>query len=74
MKLSEFWDVLNSHDWTFEFSDDFSVYRRGKESLDHIKNIASMSRFHYALYEDFYVHIFKSDGFKQFPKPEKPND
>lgn len=36
--LNEFWKMLRNHDWTYEYSDDGSVWRRGQKQYDEIQN------------------------------------
>jgi hypothetical protein len=37
--LNQFWKMLQSHDWTYEYSDDGSVWRRGQQQLDAIRAV-----------------------------------
>jgi len=37
--LNEFWKMLRNHDWTYEYSDDGSVWRRGQKQLDEIRAV-----------------------------------
>ena len=37
--LNEFWKMLRNHDWTYEYSDDGSVWRRGQQQFDEIQNV-----------------------------------
>lgn len=31
MTIQEYWDALKAHDWYYEYSDDGSVWRKGKD-------------------------------------------
>lgn len=33
----ELYNILNNHDWSYSYSDDFKVWDRGQKSLDKIK-------------------------------------
>ena len=37
--LNEFWKMLHNHDWTYEYSDDGSVWRRGQKQFDEIQYV-----------------------------------
>ena len=38
--FTTFENLLKSHDWTFDFSDDHSVWTRGNEELERLRSIA----------------------------------
>ena len=40
--VSNLYELCGSHDWTYEYSDDFRVWQRGKESERQINLIASL--------------------------------
>ena len=69
MSLKEFYQLLKRHDWWYEMSDDHGVWRRGQDSLVHIRSIADTSLRHRALYEA-YAHYMMRDG----EMPEEPVD
>lgn len=73
--LASFWDMLNEHDWYYEFSDSIDVHRKGDQSLTRIKSVATeLLGSYYDLYQDFKEHKFsgKVFGTPQKPKPAKP--
>jgi len=37
--LNEFWKMLRNHDWSYEYSDDHSVWRKGQQQFDEIQNV-----------------------------------
>lgn len=39
MNKSEFYNLLERHDWYYDFSDDRSVYARGKKTRDQIMEL-----------------------------------
>lgn len=63
ISLEAFWTVLCRHDWYFEFSDDFSVWKRGAESESQVKTIASQSDKHQQLFEAFQNYNFGGASF-----------
>jgi|GEM_PF-896302 len=74
MDLEQYWEKLNNFDWFYEYSDDHSVWQRGRIAASKIAAIAIESPEHRALYDGFYKHHFsgKSFGTEKAPKPEKP--
>lgn len=44
MHPAEFYDLCSKHDWTYQFSDDYSVWERGHSNAKKIQSIAAESR------------------------------
>ena len=76
MKLSQFWDELNRHDWYYDFSDDFSVWKRGSDRDKELRVMANESPAHQELMDKFSKHYFsgKPWGTDKAPKPERPQE
>ena len=81
MKLSEYYDQLERHDWFYEYSDDHSVWTRGNQSLAKLQMAAAESPAHQELYTKYRNHKFSgminaSDRkvIEPTEKPERPND
>ena len=74
MTLQEFWDMLNRHDWYYQFSDDHSMWSDGNKNADQIRLLSDISPGHKKLYEGFQKHYFGGEAFKkpESPKPERP--
>ena len=74
--LNEFYDILNSHDWYFNYSDDHRVWTRGNRALNRIRHIAAESGQHNKLFQDFQNHHFSGEAFNtpKQPKPERPHE
>lgn len=74
VSLSSYWDMLDRHDWLFEFSDDHSVYTRGRGELAKLHVISKQSPEHGRLFHSFQDHHFNGPAWKtnQPPKPERP--
>jgi hypothetical protein len=75
MTLKEFYKLLSSHDWYFEYSDDMSVQRKGEESLRNIRDSIKTNE-QQALYDGFQAHYFNGPPWNndQCPLPEEPSD
>ena len=71
ISLEAFWNVLCRHDWYFEFSDDFSVWKRGAESESQVKTIASQSDQHQAVYDAHLAYYFGGASFGT-NRPDEP--
>ena len=37
MTLREYWDMLNRHDWYYQFSDDHRIWSEGSKNSDQIR-------------------------------------
>lgn len=74
VSLSQYWDILNRHDWTYMMSDDGEVYRRGDAEHHRVKKMAEQSEAHKALFDGFYRYIWSGEhmGTEKAPKPERP--
>lgn len=73
MKLKEFYEQLEAHDWFYEWSDDHSVWGRGKEDRDRLKEISKESREHGVLFTQWHDHMFSGESFEcdKQPKPKE---
>lgn len=79
MKLSEFYDMLDSHDWFYMMSDASNVYASGDVSHRRIrKAIRENGESFQSLYDHFYKYTLgKAAGYDNFPeidKPERPEE
>lgn len=79
MKISiqDFYQLLDDHDWYYQFSDDDRVYRRGAASMIGLMNIAANNGPEYkALLEAFNMHYFSGKPWKtpKAPKPDMPRE
>lgn len=73
--LQDYWNRLNRHDWTFEFSDDPGVYRAGLAAERELLRLSEQSSEHAALYKAFRKHYLADVGERHLhPKPEKPGE
>lgn len=53
MSLDDYEKKLKGHDWTYMYSDDNRVYKRGRDSESEIKSHAGQSKEHKALYDKY---------------------
>lgn len=51
--IDEFKRMLKGHDWYYMYSDDHSVYLRGKKNSELLLDIAASSVQHYEVYKNF---------------------
>ncbi len=74
MTPQEFYDACEKFDWFFEYSDDFSVWRR--ERTNHAALLAhTLGRPDLlAIYDAWFAFMFSGDAFgkPKAPKPERP--
>jgi hypothetical protein len=74
VSLSDYWDMLNKHDWWYEFSDDRRVYNAAACQDKYLRAVAKQSQEHQSLFEGFHRHHFTGKPWdnEQSPKPAKP--
>lgn len=65
--LSDYWSMLNQHDWTHAMSDDQRVFKAGSAEKKTLLRISNESPEHAKLYAAFSDYIFQGK-----PKPDKP--
>ena len=75
VSLPDFWDMLSRADWTYEYSDDHSVWRRGRAAMGKLTAISKQSDAHAKLMADFYDHVFSGKPWntEKKPRPERPD-
>lgn len=66
--LSEYWEQLSRHDWTHPYSDDHGVWERGSAELRRLREIATQSEEHRALFDAMEAH-----GWHRGPLPPLPD-
>lgn len=71
MDIAQYFNLLEAHDWFYEFSDDHSVWSRGHEEHNRLKSIANQSDLHERLYNAFIAYHSSGDAFgtAKLPKP-----
>ena len=75
LSLSEFWDLLDKHDWTYMMSDGMSPqYVKGKEEREELKRYAELSPEHAELFSAFakWGQRFIPGQNPEAQKPERP--
>lgn len=72
--LLDYYDLLDSHDWYYHFSDDMKVYDKGEREEIQLDDIATQSPEHEKLYKGFQEHMFSGKPFNKElkSKPERP--
>ena len=66
-ELKEFYKRLEWHDWTYQYSDDHSVWQRGCEMERKLMSDARKDKRAETLFEGYRNYIFKGDE-----KPDAP--
>lgn len=74
VSLSDYWDMLEEHDWFHMMSDDGGVDRRGDANYRRLAKIAEQSKEHLAMLKAFHEHKWtgKIWGTEKAPKPGRP--
>jgi len=74
--LNEFWRMLHNHDWTFDYSDDHTVWRGGQAQLSLIREVVEAGGEEYKkLFEDYSAYAWrKDDSIKQPERPERTRE
>lgn len=69
--LNRFWRMLRDHDWSYNYSDDHSVWRRGELELSAIREVVEAGGEKYKkLFNEYSEYAWrKDDSIKQ---PERP--
>lgn len=71
--FADYEKLLSSHDWTYMYSDDGSVYRRGGEENDTLRRIARESPAHQAFYDAWRLYAFDNSASRVRPTcPPEP--
>lgn len=72
MSKEDFIQLLKSHDWTYQFSDDPRVYKRGQRERDAInRGKAELGELGQQLY-DIYNEAPRPDSILSAPRKQKP--
>lgn len=74
--LKEYYQMLDKHDWYFDWSDDGRVWEKGRANNSRLAAISTQSPKHKELWEGFKKHKFtgKPWNTEQAPKPEEPKE
>lgn len=75
--LQEYYDQLSRHDWTFQYSDDHSVWRRGSSEESRLIRIYTDNGPAFKeLFDGFKNHVFNGEiyGTVKTPLPKRPED
>jgi hypothetical protein len=69
-RLTEYYNLLEAHDWYYTYSDDGRVYQRGWKRELELETIAAESPAHQELFDAFRRHYFTGDD--NTPYPDAP--
>jgi 6-phosphogluconate dehydrogenase (decarboxylating) len=71
--LNQFWKILRSHDWTYQYSDDSRVWRQGSIESSNIHDIVKQGGEEYnKLYEEYSKYAWRQDD--SISEPNEPQD
>ena len=75
VSLKSYWDMLNAHDWYYDYSDDHSVWKAGLANKQRLRALADDSVDHKEMCTGFEKHYFSGEvfGTLKLPKPPKPS-
>lgn len=68
MTIDKFYQLLEKHDWTYDYSDDGSVWRCGTAERDFLKIFIDRHNNFCKLYTDYFNYIFKEADKPQLSK------
>jgi len=67
--LNQFWRMLRNHDWTFDYSDDHSIWRRGTAELSAIREVVEAGGEEYKkLFDEYSAYAWRKDNSIEQPK------
>lgn len=74
--LNEFWNMLHNHDWSYNYSDDHSVWRRGEAQIGEIRAIVEAGGEEYKkLFNEYSEYAWRKDNsIKQPVRPERTKE
>ena len=67
--------MLSRHDWYYDYSDDHSVWQKGRDASEQLRRIAENGQEYKDLRLAFRAYYFSGDAFankEKQPYPEKP--
>jgi hypothetical protein len=70
--LQAYYDELRKFDWSYEYTDDFSVWRRCDDKRRQLKQMACLSPDHATLWAAFNRHGGEWQRREQYRAPETP--
>lgn len=66
--LQKYYRALEQHDWTYEMSDDSSVYKRGVIAHEELLKQSKTSKAHAKLFAAYVAHVRKGKQRPAWPK------
>ena len=75
MNLTDFYDILNHHDWFYSYSDDHKVYIRGRNNETKLMIMAGEYGKEYKdLYDAFHYYYFTERIWSEETFPKRPSN
>lgn len=69
ISILEYYKLLESHDWTYRYSDDFFAWERGEKESETLERIAKTEPVFRWYLNQFILHFWKGT-----PKPARPEE
>lgn len=67
MTLTDFYELLERTDWTYEMSDDSRVAAHGRQKMAEVRRLANLSNEHKVLFDAFHKYVWQGGE-----KPSRP--
>lgn len=75
ISLREYWELLNNHDWFYQWSDDHRVYQKGFRESQELSTLSIHGKDFQDLYQAFndwhIANVLRQDDVKKPKKPKK---
>jgi hypothetical protein len=74
VKLADFYEELERHDWYYYMSDSFKTEKRGADNQARLAAIAARNPAHQELFDAYKAYMFSGPNFNKpvATKPERP--
>lgn len=69
MTAKEFFGRCSGHDWYYDYSDDYSVYSRGKRAAVEIVSLSKTDPLFEKIFKAWYDHVWSGPAFNSERKP-----
>jgi len=71
LTLKEFYGILSEHDWYYQYSDDYGVWKKGNEEAARIRQLLQHERVDIFKFRELYNDWVRY-SFDKGPKPVQP--
>ena len=74
MTKLEYYQLLRSHDWNYQYSDDFSVYTKGHNNQLQLQSLTRLNPEFVPMYQEWLEYIASCWEQDPLPIPEPPKE